>query len=139
MRGILAVISVFWFSLGIAQTAAFGAIELEITGMESDEGQILIGLYNSEDQWLQKPYKGAFGKIANGVSKVIFRDIPEGFYAISVFHDKDNDGQLKKFLGVPTERFGASNDAPSRFGPPRWRDAKFQLLGGTLKHSIQIH
>lgn len=139
MRGILTVIGVFWFSFGIAQTAAFGVIELEITGMESDEGQILIGLYNSEDQWLQKPYKGAYGKIANGVSKVIFRDIPEGFYAISVFHDKDNDGQLKKFLGVPTERFGASNDAPSRFGPPRWRDAKFQLLGGTLKHSIQIH
>ena len=139
MKYILAIIGIFWFSMGLAQTASLGVIELEITGMESDEGQVLIGLYNSEEEWLLKPFKGAFGKIANGVSTVVFRDIPEGVYAISVFHDKDNDGQLKKFLGLPRERYGSSNDAPSKFGPPKWQDAKFRVIGGTLKHSIQIH
>ena len=139
MKCLFTIIGIFWLSLGMAQTAAMGTIELEITGMENDEGQMLVGLYNSEEGWLLKPFKGAFGKIANGVTTVIFRDIPEGVYAISVFHDKDNDGKLNRLFGLPTERFGASNNAPSRFGPPRWRDAKFQLLGGTLKHSIKIH
>lgn len=139
MKRILTLVGIFWFTFGVAQTASLGVIELEITGMESDEGQVLIGLYDSEEQWLQKPYRGAFGKIIHGVATVNFRDIPEGVYAISVFHDKDNDGKLKKFLGMPTERFGASNNAPAKFGPPRWQDAKFQLLGGTLKHTIQIH
>lgn len=138
MKLILTIFGICWFSIGTAQSASLGVIELEITGMASDEGQMLVGLYNSEEGWLLKPYKGAFGKIANGVTTVTFRDIPEGVYAISVFHDKDNDGKLNRLFGMPTERFGASNNAPSRFGPPKWQDAKFQLLGGTFKHSIQI-
>ncbi|UWX53757.1 DUF2141 domain-containing protein [Maribacter litopenaei] len=113
MKCLFTIIGIFWLTLGVAQTAAMGVIELEITGMENDEGQMLVGLYNSEEGWLLKPYKGAFGKIANGVTTVIFRDIPEGVYAISVFHDKDNDGKLNRLFGLPTERFGASNNAPS--------------------------
>lgn len=113
-------------------------IVLEIENISSEEGQMLIGLYDNSDNWLQKPVKGMVGKIENGQSIVRFLDIPNGTYAISVFHDEDNDGKLDSFLGIPTEATGSSNDAPARFGPPTWKDAKFEVSGGTITQIINL-
>ncbi len=121
-----------------AQSDTQGSIELEITNAKSDDGQILIGLYSTENQWLGAPFMGKVGTISNGVSKVIFDAIPDGAYAISVFHDADSDGKLNTFLGIPTESTGASNNAPANFGPPKWEDAKFEVKGERVKQYIKL-
>lgn len=113
-------------------------IEIEIKNIDNSDGQMLIGLYDSEDSWLNKPAKGIFGKILDGKSTTSFGNIPDGVYAISVFHDEDNDGELDTFLGIPTEDTGSSNDAPARFGPPKWEDAKFEVKGGIVKQIINL-
>ncbi len=113
-------------------------IEVEVTNIANDEGQVLVGLYNSEEQWLKKVFKGAFGKIENGKSTVKFTGVPSGIYAISVFHDKDNDGKLDTLFGIPTEDTGSSNDAPSNFGPPKWSVAKFEVAEENLKLIINL-
>ncbi len=115
-----------------------GVIEVEITGIESAEGQMLIGLYSTADSWLKAPFKGVFGQIEDGKSKVRFADIPEGTYAISVFHDADYDGELDTFLGIPTEATGSSNNAPAKFGPPKWEDAKFTVKNTLVKQHIRL-
>ncbi len=121
-----------------AQSESNGVIAVEITNIKSDEGQILIGLYNSETDWLGTPYIGTIGTIKAGVSTVTFDAVPDGTYAISLFHDADGDGSLNTFLGIPTERTGASNNAPANFGPPKWEDAKFQVNGTTVKQKIKL-
>jgi len=83
-------------------------------------------------------YKGTYGTIEKGVSKVSFNDIPDGIYAISCFHDEDNDGKLDTFLGIPTEDTGASNNAPARMGPPEWEEAKFEIKGKPIKQTIKL-
>ncbi|TMM56862.1 DUF2141 domain-containing protein [Maribacter algarum] len=114
-------------------------IEVEITHIDNDEGQMLIGLYDSESNWLKKLYKGTFGVIEYGSSSAIFKDVPSGTYAISVFHDENNDGKLDtNFFGIPSEDTGSSNDAPAMFGPPKWEDAKFEVKGRTVKQVIQL-
>ena len=113
-------------------------IEVEITNISNDEGQVLVGLYNSEKQWLKEIFKGAFGKIENGKSTVQFTDVPSGTYAISVFHDEDNDGKLDTLFGIPTEDTGSSNDAPSKFGPPKWSVAQFEVKDENLKQIINL-
>lgn len=110
-----------------AQENVQGILEIEIAVDKGNKGQMVVGLYNSPSQWLQKVYQGAIAPIEHGVAKVVFEGLPQGAYAISVFHDADGDGRLKTFLGIPTERTGASNNAPARFGPPRWEDAKFEV------------
>lgn len=115
------------------------AIEIEITNIDNDDGQMRIGLYNSKDHWLKKPLKGITGEIVDGKCTASFSDISDGTYAISVFHDKNNDGKLEtNFLGIPSEDTGSSNDAPARFGPPKWEDAKFEVKGGTIKQVITL-
>jgi len=114
-------------------------IELKILRIANEKGQMLIGLYDSEDSWLQKPFKGIVGKIEDGKSEATFVNVPDGIYAISVFHDENGDGQLDtNFLGIPSEDTGSSNDAPAMFGPPKWEDAKFEVNGGTIKQIINL-
>lgn len=115
-----------------------GAIEVKILQIENAKGQMLIGLYDSEESWLKKPAKGVFGKIIDGQSEANFTNIPVGTYAISVYHDADDDGELDTLLGIPTEDTGRSNDAPARFGPPKWEDAKFEVKAGTVKQIINL-
>ncbi len=116
-----------------------GTIEVTVAGFDNEKGQVLIGLYNSEALWLKKTYKGRTGQIENGKSKAVFTNIPNGVYAISVFHDEDNDGKLDtNFLGIPSEDTGSSNDAPARFGPPKWEKAKFEVKGTTVKQIINL-
>jgi len=114
-------------------------IEIEINNIDNSDGQMLIGLYDSKSNWLNKLYKGTFGQIKNGKSSVTIKGIPDGIYAISVYHDEDNDGELDtNFFGIPSEDTGSSNDAPARFGPPKWEDAKFEVKGKTIKQIINL-
>lgn len=126
--------------IGTAATAQSekATITVEILNIENNKGQILIGLYDSEGTWLNKHYEGAFGTITGGKCTVSFKSIPVGTYAISVFHDEDEDEELDTFLGIPTEDTGSSNDAPAKFGPPKWEDAKFEVNGGIIKQIINL-
>lgn len=55
-------------------------------------------------------------------------ELPDGTYAIGVFHDVDGNGALSKsFLGIPKEPFGFSNNVRGRFGPPSFMEASFSL------------
>lgn len=52
-----------------------------------------------------------------------------GQYALALVHDENGNGRLDTFMGMPREGFGFSRDAPVRFGPPRFEDARFTLEG----------
>lgn len=129
----LATILISGYSYSQGQT-----VEVEITNIDNGKGQMLVAIYNTEDSWLKTPYKGVHGNIKNGVSKVSFTHVPDGIYAISTFHDEDDDGKLDTFLGIPTEDTGASNNALARMGPPKWEDAKFEIKGESIKQSIKL-
>jgi len=138
MKKISTIVFVFVAAIVFAQEKRT-TIEVEIQDIDSSNGQVLVGLYNSEDLWLKKTYKGAAVKILEGKSIATFIDIPEGVYAISVFHDEDKDGKLNtNFLGIPSEDTGSSNNALAIFGPPKWEDAKFEVKGNTVKQIINL-
>ena len=118
---------------------AQNTIEAEISNFPSDKGVAQIGLFNTETSFLEKVYKGKEVKIKDKKAVAIFTDIPDGTYAISAFHDKNKDKKLNTFLGIPTENYAASNNAPSKFGPPKWKDAKFEVRNGEIvKQKISL-
>ena len=127
------------FLLGSLILNAQNTIEVEIINFASDKGVAQIGLFNTESSFLDKVYKGKEVKIKNQKAVATFTDIPDGTYAISVFHDKNKDEKLNTFLGIPTENYAASNNAPSKFGPPKWKDAKFEVRNGEIvKQKISL-
>jgi uncharacterized protein (DUF2141 family) len=71
---------------------------------------------------------------------VVFTEIPQGVYAVSVFHDENGNGKLdKNFVGIPKEEYGASNNPAKKMGPPAFNEAKFSLGAQQLLEIRLIH
>ncbi|MCH9844643.1 MAG: DUF2141 domain-containing protein [Alphaproteobacteria bacterium] len=61
--------------------------------------------------------------------------LPDGVYAISAFHDLNDDGELNSnIVGLPTEPYGFSNDARGKFGPAKFTDAQFTITADKITH-----
>jgi uncharacterized protein (DUF2141 family) len=42
------------------------------------------------------------------------------------------------FLGIPKEDYGCSNNARGFMGPPKWKDAKFQINNKSIIQHIKL-
>ena len=103
-------------------------ITVTIENLKSNEGKVLIGLYNSEDDFLSKVFMGKVVSIANNSCSITFEDVPEGIYAVSYVHDENDNGKMDtNFVGIPKEDYGCSNNAKGFMSAPKWEDAKFEL------------
>jgi len=112
---------------GIAQAQNI-KLEVKITGFKNSTGKVKVGLYNSEFTFLKTIYKSQASAIQNATADVIFTDLPKGDYAVSVYHDENENGQLdKNMFGIPSEDYAASNNAKGMMGPPKYADAKFSV------------
>ena len=127
---VLILISIF---LTHAQEKESFAITVNISGMKADKGDVFVALYNSNATFLKKEIKGAIVKVSNKKATAIFRNIEKGVYAISVFHDKnDNKKMDTNFMGIPKEPTGCSNGATGFMGPPKYKKAKFTVTKDTV-------
>lgn len=121
------------------QAAAVEQIVIRITGLRNDDGRLGCGLFG-EDNWLGAgAIDGEGGEIENGIAVCTFSGVESGVYAISTYHDENGNDQLDTgFLRIPKEGVAASNNAYRKFGPPRYRDAKFDYAGGTLELTAEM-
>ncbi len=114
-------------------------IIVNMSNFDSNDGKVLVGLYDSETNWLSKRIMGDIVKLENKQCQVVFKNVPEGTYAVSIFHDENDNNKLDtNFLGIPKEDTGCSNNAPARFGPPKWKDAKFEVKNETVTQNIKL-
>ncbi len=121
----------------IAQESEY-SLTVTISNIESNEGTIQVGLYNSKSSFLNIPHTSTSIQAKTGSVQVVFKNVPKGVYAISLYHDKDNNKKLNTFFKIPTEPYGVSNNAKGKFGPPNWEEAKFSILDKNTSQSIQL-
>jgi len=115
-------------------------VTITINNIKNDNGFILLGLHNQETFMVrEKPaLKKIKEEINNGEIKVVFKNIPEGQYAIMVVHDENANNRMDFELnGMPKEDYGTSNNEMS-FGPPRFEDAKFKVTDENLDLEIRL-
>ncbi len=119
--------------------ATTSSLTVKVTGLNSDEGTLKIGVYNSEGTWLANSQYRQITDIENRTATVVFENIPEGTYGISTYHDENNNSELDKGLfGIPSEPYASSRGAKGRFGPPKWKDAKFDISTPTHTEEIKF-
>lgn len=103
-------------------------LTVNIAGLNSNDGNLLVGVYNKEEFFLKKPFQSNIVKVKNNQSLVIFKNLPKGIYAVSFVHDaNDNKKMDTNFIGIPKEDYGCSNNAKGILGPPKYEDAQFIL------------
>ncbi len=126
----------FWYLLlyTMVNPPDSGTLELTIQNIQKESGTIKIALYNSPDDFPKetKTYKAGEIKAQKPQVKYTFKNIPDGDYAIAVFHDVNSDEELNfKMFFIPNEPYGFSNDFVPRFSKPKFDDARFTVKGDT--------
>lgn len=118
------------------KTASYD-LELTVKNIKTDEGKILVHIFNSEEGFLKNAYSSKLVEAKQGSLNFIFEDLPEGEYTAYVLHDKNENGELdmNKF-GIPNEPYGMSESGKNRFGPPNYEKAIFKV--DSLHKAIQI-
>jgi uncharacterized protein (DUF2141 family) len=98
----------------------------------SAKGQVICAIFR-KDGWLKAPIQSRKSGILGSEAECVFTGVSPDVYAISAFHDENDNGKLDTGLfGIPTENWCASRDAKGTFGPPSFDDAKFRYAGGVL-------
>ncbi len=135
MRTTLSTVAGLWAVL-VTQMISADTLNIVVSNIGSSDGTIMLQILAAESE-----FKGDTPAIAAqtqraraGTMTFTAANLPAGEYAVRVMHDKNDNGELdSNFVGVPTEPWAFSNNASGKFGPPKWRDAKFTLQGTTTQ------
>ena len=117
-------------------------LAISLTNIQHAQGSIYLGIYNSKPDFL-KPEKACFKKVLPvtqaGTLDFDCSGLAAGTYAVSCFHDLNDNGKLDTNLfGIPVEPYGFSNDARPKFRAPRWEEAKVEIKEGQTRMSIRL-
>jgi uncharacterized protein (DUF2141 family) len=126
---IICLLFLFAFS-SLAQTES-GEIKLIINDTKTDSGIIRILIFNQAEGFPEeskKALKALSIPVKNSSAQTTISGLPSGNYAISVFHDEDEDGVFKKnSFGLPKNSYGFSNNPSLFFGPPSFSKCKVEV------------
>jgi len=134
MKKLLLAIVVMVFATPIF--AQSGIVKLTITGIENTDGNIEIGIYNSASVFptYGEEFLGVTVKpTKTGSLNYSFKNLPDGTYAIAVWHDENGNQEIDKNLfGAPKENYGFSKNIFGTFGPPDFEDVSFEVVNGKV-------
>jgi uncharacterized protein (DUF2141 family) len=113
--------------------------EVTVTGINDTKGTIRVGLFSSEEEFLENAVYGEVVKATGSKVTVVFNSLPPGQYGISVIHDENENGELdSNFMGIPKEGFGFGNNAMGMFGPPSFKEASIKIDPTHQTHEIKL-
>jgi uncharacterized protein (DUF2141 family) len=115
--------------------ASADALTIRVNGVPDDSGKLMLAVLGSEAAFTAgdpAPVASILMPARPGTAALTLHDLPPGEYGVRVMHDRNgNDVLDTNLVGMPTEPWGFSNDAAGSFGPPVWKDVKFDLNGTT--------
>lgn len=118
----------YWVLTLISPSSDGHELHIRVEGDLSSKGHFFVALYRSSDDFPSqtKVFKRAVESCQNRI--VVLNNLPTDTYAVAVFQDQ-NDNQVldKNFFGVPTEKYGFSNQAREIFSAPSFKSASFNL------------
>lgn len=124
-----------------AQSPNSAALTVRIVSARNANGVVRIALFQSAEGFpgdASKALRTQPAKIDPQTLSVqaVFSGIPQGTYAVMVFHDENGNGKLdKNLVGIPKEGYGASNNPAKKMRPPTFDEAKFSL---TPHQSVEV-
>ena len=78
-------------------------LEIIVKDLSNNKGKVYVGVYNSEEQFLKNVFLGNISKINQSEAIVVFKNVPEGVYAVTAFHDENNNNKLDtNIFGIPS-------------------------------------
>ncbi len=136
--GILAVAMATYLPLVRAATADT-ELRVEVTGLKSSQGDIIVALYNSPKGYTDHPYKTYYANIDNNKCEWVMKGLPRGEYAVILVHDENGNHHMdRNFVGFPKEPYAFSNNVKAHLHAPPFSDTKFSLKDGETLVKITL-
>ncbi len=115
------------------QPAAENAtLTIHATGFDSPQGHAIAKLFRPGDNVLsQTSWRRATSVIQNGEARLEFAGLPDGLYALVVFHDENDNGKVDhNALSLPKEQLGFSNGFRLGIfsGMPNFQKLQFRVV-----------
>ncbi|GAB5521300.1 MAG: DUF2141 domain-containing protein [Rhodothermales bacterium] len=103
-------------------------LTVKVANAVSSDHRVYLGIQDETGQAVQQ----GEAELDNKTATFTFKSMPTGRYAIQVYHDENGNGKLDTgAFGIPQERYGFSNNAQARFGPPSLEERLFTLSANT--------
>ena len=108
--------------------ASAADLTIEVRGIRSGDGRVLVAVHGPQSK---DTFPSGDGVVAGrrqsaqvGAVRFVVGDLSPGRYAVTAFHDANDNGELDTNLhGIPSEGYGFGNDASAAFGPPSYESA----------------
>lgn len=117
--------------------AQSSTITININSIRNSKGTVKWAVYNKEANFNSTEagfIDAGEVKAKEGTVTVRTKPLPDGTYAISVFHDENNNSDVDfNFLGLPVEGFGFSQNPIIYFGPPKFKECTFVKKGNNTQ------
>lgn len=119
-----------------------GCIELNITNIRNNSGQVLISVFNQSIGFPSdgnKVYRYYVIETTYPTMLVLIEMLPPGDYAVAIVHDENRNLQLDtNILGAPVEGYAASGKN-SRYSSPKFESSKFRVGYDTITKEIRMN
>ncbi len=95
MKYILTTLAIFVSSFTYSQSYK---LTVNIANFKNNQGKVMVAVYTGKDNFLKKATFRKSTTINTNAAKIVFEGIPDGEYAISLFHDENNNNKYYKSL-----------------------------------------
>ena len=115
-------------------------VELEVKGIQKTEGSLWVALMSTEEAFARgEPTISKIIPVSKKEKLLVIESVEPGAqYALSVFHDVDNNGKLDKgIFGNPIEPYAFSNNARRTFSMPKFAEAVFTVPTNPAEKAVQ--
>jgi uncharacterized protein (DUF2141 family) len=115
---------------------------VQVSGVRAAKGEVAVTVYPDVARRFLAP-KGKLLRArvpAQASTTTACFWLPQpGFYAVAVYHDANADSDFNRNLvGLPTEGFGFSNDAPTPTGLPPFQAVRFRVMAGETVLRVKL-
>ncbi|MET3496340.1 DUF2141 domain-containing protein [Variovorax boronicumulans] len=136
-----AALAFFACLVGLAPLHARAAdLSLSVADGPPAEATLYVALYNDAAGYAaSKPVASQTAPMQGGKARLVFAGLAPGRYALRAFADENGNGKLDtNLLGMPTERYGFSNDAKGNRAAPDFEAAAFGV-DADVQTLIHLH
>ena len=115
-------------------------VEVSVTGLRSEKGQILVCLTTNRKAFPDCSKDAGSVRMAvkaADAGNFAVHAPAAGTYAIVLVHDENGNNKLDKAIFLPREGFGFSRNPTITVGPPSFKSASF-TVAGDMRQSIRM-
>ena len=117
-------------------------VTIKVDNIPIAEGNIRIGLFDTEEAFRDKKYleNSPVIEVTEKGSLSTTIKLKPGTYAIGVVHDLNKNGQLdvSKGFKIPVEPLGFSNNPKIMFGPPKYSQCLVEVTEEAFEVKIVL-